>query len=331
MKIKTADIDRLAKKPEYRFILFYGPDRGRAGLLGQTAVKALADDARIFDGDIAKADADTVLTAARAGMSLFGSTHALRLRDIGDKSVAIVSEIIALGEAAVPLVVETGDLKPSSKLRKLFETSEHAAAAALYLPERRDLVSMTRDAFKENGIQAGTDAIERVADLLPSDTLQAKAEIDRFAVWASGRGTIDVEAVERGFSDRADFEVMDLAAAAALGDAGGALRMISRLREESAVGLVRQTQWHFQRLLEARAAMENGAAAKTAMSKLKPPVFFKQAATFERQLKRWRPKQIERALGRLVEAEQQLKSTGYPERETLGQCFLDIAMMKETA
>lgn len=327
MKIKPADIDSFARKPGVRFVLFYGPDRGRATLLGETAAKALAQDVRSFHDDITKQTAETVKSAAQAGDSLFGATHCLRLRDVTDKSAGIVEDLIGLADKSVPVIVEAGDLKPASKLRKLFENSKTAAACALYAPDIRDLARLARERLKRENIAADATAIDRLASLLPSDTMSATAEIERFVSWASGKSGVTIADIEDVFSDRADFEASDLALAVGSGNPGLVLRMMQRLGEETSVGLVRQAQWHFQRLLEARAATETGETIETAVSRLKPPVFFKQTAAFQAQIRLWDTRRIERALGRLVEAEQHLKSTGFPENAVAGQCFLEISLM----
>ena len=83
---------------------------------------------------------------------------------------------------------------------------------------------------------------------------------------------------------------------------------------------------HALRLYEARAKMDvENRSPDEAMKSLKPPVFFKQEASFRAQLRRWSPKALERAVAMLLRAEAQTKSSGMPAELIAEKALRDLS------
>jgi DNA polymerase-3 subunit delta len=61
------------------------------------------------------------------------------------------------------------------------------------------------------------------------------------------------------------------------------------------------------------------------MALLKPPVIFKAAERFKRQLSRWPADRLGKALDVLLEAETECKSTGMPAPEIASRALMSLA------
>jgi AcrR family transcriptional regulator len=134
--------------------------------------------------------------------------------------------------------------------------------------------------------------------------------------------------VRARIGDRAAFALDDLIAAAAEGDAAGLDRHYARsFAEVEAIQLLRSAARHFQRLHQVVAKMAAGESFEAAIASLRPPVFWTQRDSLQRQARRWSTARIGRALERLIEAEAEaMRAT--PIRDEIAQrAMMDIAAL----
>jgi DNA polymerase-3 subunit delta len=82
---------------------------------------------------------------------------------------------------------------------------------------------------------------------------------------------------------------------------------------------------HFERLHLAGAAVAQGAAPDQAMARLRPPVIFKLADRFRRQMARWPQIKIAAALEIAITAELDCKTTGLPAEAIAQRALMRIA------
>ncbi|HSV30176.1 MAG TPA: DNA polymerase III subunit delta, partial [Candidatus Omnitrophota bacterium] len=90
------------------------------------------------------------------------------------------------------------------------------------------------------------------------------------------------------------------------------------------VSVLRTLSRHFQRLHLAAGLMAQGKSVDQAMAALKPPVIFKAADRFKRQLSRWPADRLGRALELLLEAEAECKTTGMPAAESCSRAVMQL-------
>jgi len=278
---------------------------------------ALKDDpARLFDE----------CTALAFG----GGQRVVRVSGLADAQAASVLSFLAgpVGEAL--LIITAGVLPPRSKLRSAFETSKAGASIACYPPEGAQLLSVLRTACTDAGLAVSREALEELASRLADDTACLKAEVEKLRLYL-GEETrpLTPEDVRACCGDQSEHSVFELAFA--VGD--GAQKAIQGISDrllatgDSPVAIVRGVARHFDRLLQARGAVDAGAAPDQAMKDLRPAVFFKDAAAFRRQLGAWTAPALLAALDRLVEVERQCKSTGIPATLVTQRGLMEIAAL----
>lgn len=331
MKIAPAQIQAFAAKPSATRVLLYGPDQGRVALLAETLVRRFAQEAVVIDGEKIGQNADTLASALAAPQTLFGGTRAVRIRNAGDRVTKILKELLAERASTAALVVEAGELAASSSLRKLFEGARDMAAIACYLLEERDRAQLARQTLEAKKIRIDGDALAYLASCLPPDTLAAKAELDKLATFLGTKTACTLADAQALVGDAAEFDLDEAALAAADGDAAGLMRAIARLgADATAIGLLRSAQRHFLRLAGARAAIDAGASLESTVNGLRPPLFFKVKSRFTAQLRAWTLPRLERALGKLTEAEILVKRTGYPDDTLAAHVLFELAVDART-
>ncbi len=251
----------------------------------------------------------------------------MRVREASDKLTKLLKELIDSSGTFNRLIVEAGDLKASGSLRKFFESSSKAAAIACYQPETADLERLARGRLVEAGKKLHPDAARFLAERLPRDSLGAEREIEKILLYLGERAECTYDDVTQLIGDGAEAEMDEPVLAAADGNAMEADRLVRKTVASgiAPIALLRTAQYHFKRLAVVLAAMDEGDRLDAAMKKLRPPVFFKVQNRFKAQVGRWSMAQIERAMGKLTEAERLSKMTEHDPEGIVRHVLFEIS------
>lgn len=334
MKLTGAKAEAFLKAPDpaMRAVLVFGPDSGlvreRVTRLVKSVVADPSDPFRVAElsPSILKDDPARLADEA-AAMALTGGRRVVVVRDAGDTVSSLFQGFLAnpMGDALV--VVEAADLGPRSSLRKLFEGADNGAALASYGDEGGSLAHVIQEELKAAGLIPEPDALAFLMENLGGDRRLTRAELQKLALYMGAPGRVRLEDALACIGDTAALSMDDLALATADGDHATAQRVLDRLFREGthAVAVLRALSRHFQRLHYAAGQMSQGKSADQAMAALKPPVIFKAADRFRRQLGRWPADRVGRALEVLIEAEADCKTTGMPAEELCSRAVMQLA------
>lgn len=342
MKLKSNQVAAFLKRPDpkLRFVLVYGPDAGlvkeRAQALAAGAVPDLNDPFAVAELDATALAEDPVrLHDEIASLPMFGGRRLVRARGVGDGQLAAFQNLLAEpppGENM--LVADAGDLPARSKLRSLFEAHASAVAIPCYVEDEGALARALPELMREHGLTLERDAADLLAAHLVGDRLIARREIEKLSAYMGAETrSVTVEDALAVLSDSAEVELSAAVMAACSGEVLRTDRAILRLMAEGAqpIALLRAASRHLQRLQVARAAVDAGSAPAMAIAGLRPPVFFKEQAAMEAQLRQWPMARLTAALERLLVAEQQCKSTGWPADAICSRMFLQLCQMARSA
>ncbi len=327
MKISAGRADGFCRKPRagVAAVLLYGPDRGlvqeRAETLARTVVDDLRDPFRVSElSGKAIAGDPALLADEAAAQALTGGRRVVRLRDTGNDAADAVASWLEAAAGDSLVVVEAGELVKSSRLRKLFEGSENAAAVPCYADDAASLEGVIDESLSSYGLRPTAAARSALLARLGGDRKLSRREIDKLALYVGeGVGEVDEAAVEAVVGDSATVTLDDLADAVAGGDHAAVGRSLARLHLDGVhpVGALRAVERHFQRLHLVAASAD----AERALAGLRPPLFFKRQPAFMAQLRRWPAATLAAALDVLLQAEIDCKTTGLPAQAICGQAL----------
>jgi len=334
VKIAAGRVEGFVKSPDgsARAILVYGPDSGlvreRVERLVKAVVPDLKDPFRIAELTPARLKEDPArLADEAAAIALTGGRRAVVVRDAGDGVTTAIASFLADPKGDALVVLEGGELGPRSSLRKLFEGADNAAALACYADDGGNLAAVIQEELKAAGLTAEPDALAFLADHLGGDRRLTRSELVKLALYMGGPGRVRLEDAVASVGDSAALSLDDLALATAEGDHATAQRVLDRLLREGnqPVSVLRAVARHFVRLHFAAGLMTQGRSAGEAMGALKPPVIFKAAERFKRQLGRWPADRLGKALELLIDAEAECKTTGSPAAELTSRALMSLA------
>jgi DNA polymerase-3 subunit delta len=335
MKIDPKATDRFVARPDpkIRAVLVYGPDEGLVGERGRALAKTVCDDLgdafRVVElaGANLKDDSARLADEVQA-ISLMGGRRVIRVRPAADEAVAALQNALQAPAGDALIVLEAGDLKKTSKLRKLAEEADNAAAIACYGDNGDALDGLIEQTLAQFGLRAEPDAAAWLADNLGGDRGVTRKELEKLALYVgdTSRGvTLDDALAVVG--DSAKIGLSDVALAAADGDQKALDRALDRVFAggNAAVSVLRALSRHLITLHLARAAMQGGADARNAVERFRPPLHFSVKPRVMRQLGVWSAPALGDALALLTEAELQCKTTGMPDTSIVRRAAMRVA------
>ena len=336
MKLARAQADRFVRAPGdgMRAALVYGPDAGLVNERALALVRAIAGDPpdpfRVVELAAARVEEDAAILADEAAaIAMTGGRRAVRIRGAGDRLGAVLAAFLEAPPGDGFVVVEAGELRPRSALRRAFEQARNGAALACYADDETALAAFARAALAELGVGIDDEAVRYLAGALGGDRQLNRRELEKLALYAGGEGSVDLEAARACVGDNAARTLEDLAFAAAAGEGAELDRALVRAFAvgATAVAVLRALASHLGRLQRAGALLDAGRPPEAAMAALRPPPFFKRRDAFARQATRWPREGLREAIVLVSQAELHCKSTGLPDRAVCAHAAARVAAL----
>lgn len=230
VEIKSHEFDRFARSSASSFKIFviYGPDRGlvseRASELAKASGVAMDDPFAIVKLDSSELSGDPGRLADEVGaFGLFGGRKLIWVRTSGTEK-AVVDALQALANAAPSenvLLIEAGDVKKGSGVRKVGEAAKSIALIPCYADDARAINALIDDELKADSLTITPAARERLIEALGGDRIASRGEIRKLALYRRGQGTIDENHVIDIIGDASSVSTDDAVDAVLDGDLDG--------------------------------------------------------------------------------------------------------------
>ncbi len=219
--------------PAFRAILLYGPDAGlvseRASALAGTFARRAAggtEIVRLDDRDLAEDPAR--LEVELRTRPMFAASQVVRVTAGARLDVPSLKALLA-APFDNALIVEAGNLRPDSGLRKLFETNKQAAALPCYGDER-GLAELIDAELAEAGLRIDKETRGYLMTRLGADQALSRSEVAKLALYAKGAREVTHDDIEAIVGDAAETALETFVYAASSGDPAVALREMQASR-----------------------------------------------------------------------------------------------------
>lgn len=313
-EIKSHEFERFAEKPVERFRVFvlYGPDRGlvseRASLIAaktgidpNDAFASLKLTASDLQGDPGR------LLDEVNSIGLFGGEKLVWVKGAANEK-ALVDALQVLSDNPPEssfLIVEAGDLKKGTGLRKIAEPSRAIAAIPCYADDARAINALIDQELSTENLRISPAARQRLTESLGGDRIASRNEVRKLALYCRGRDVIEEDDVMSIIGDASMVSADDAVDAILKGDRNAFFHATQKIiASKTPIFLVLQgCLRQFQLLDQMRAEMdEKKLQAGQVMQTMGRGVHFRRKPVIERALRTWQPAAIAREMNRLQAA-----------------------------
>jgi DNA polymerase III subunit delta len=306
--IRNQDADAFISRPDPRrpVVLIFGPDLGLVRERTDAFVRGVSADSSdpfsvvAIDGDVLAGDPGRLADEART-IGLFGGRRLVHIRAGGRNFGLALESLLTDPPKDTLVVIEAGDLRKGAPLRKLAESSPHAAAIACYADGERDVARLVERTLRDAEISIDADALETLTGLLGGDRLATRSELDKLVLYAGDKRRVDYEAVQAVIADSSALALDDVVDAAAAGEPEAALAALAKARAAGISGgsVIGAAIRHVATLHKLSLRMERGDAPSRIVADPQLRIHFRRQPRFERALGRFGPAALERSLASL--------------------------------
>tara|TARA_Y100000815_G_scaffold244231_1_gene242320 strand:- start:2202 stop:3215 length:1014 start_codon:yes stop_codon:yes gene_type:complete len=287
--------------------LIFGPDIGGVTDLSLALIQS-EERVTLEGSDITRG----AIASHTESFSLFGGGTTVLVRGATDKHVKEIQPILEAGiNPGSKLIVQAGNLKGSSKLKKLFAGNKEAQSIVLYTMRGREITDFVSNIVQQAGLKIDRDATSMIGNEVSGDRAMAARTAESLILHAQGsdRSTVtreDVMAVCHGVDESDLSAPLDFALQ---GNLAAALSSLDDklLRGENPIALMRIFTYRIGRFL---ALSQSGLAPSAAIAKARPPVFWTEKEMFSRILSRHNTIALTQILVMIDRAEDRMVETG---------------------
>jgi len=212
--LRGKEIDTFLARPDpgRPIILLYGPDAGlvreRADALVSSAVDDPHDPFSLvkLDGDELSAEPSRLVDEALT-VPLFGGRRAIRVRAGSRNFAGGIDTLATMALKDCRVVIEAGDLRSESPLRKACERARTAVAIGCYPDDEGNLAKLIDAELRGADLRLQADARAALMTLLGGDRQASRNELRKLTLFARGEGEITLDHVMSVVSDASDLKL----------------------------------------------------------------------------------------------------------------------------
>ena len=338
MKLSGRDAPGYFARPDPRRtgLLIYGADAMRVALRRQEVIAALIGPqgeeemrlARMSGAELRKEPA--MLLDAIKAQGFFPGPRVVFVEDATDALAPIVTGALSeWREGDAQVIMTAGQLKPASKLRKLFEGHNNAYAVGIYdePPGRAEIeATLAKAGLRDINPDAMRDLTALAQELDPGDFRQT---MEKLALYKHGDDAPlspdDIAACAPTSVEAAVDDILHIVAEARSGEIGPVMKRL-RAQGVQPVSLCINATRHFRTLYAV--ASDPGGPAQ-GIGRVRPPVFGPRRDRVLRQAQKWNVTRLEQALTLLTDTDLQLRSAGQhaPAMALVERALIRLAML----
>ncbi len=334
-ELKAKDVESyLRRAPTHAIVLIYGPDRGLVSERASRIVKqfgvSLDDPFSAVRLDATEIEADPPRLADEAAtISMFGGKRLIWVKGAaGQKFVSAVTSLCDNPPKDALVLIEAGELKKDSALRKAAEKSPGAVTMPCYPDEGRGVETLIDEMLQLHRLSIDIDARQWLKARLGGDRLASRSELEKLALYAKGQKKIALEDAQQSAGDVSALSIDAVVEAVMTGNAAGVDAAFSKLitgKQPSALvlsAMIRQMQV----LLPLRESMEReNKSISTLVAAMRPTLFGPRKTVMEQALANWPLDSITRALDRLANVTLEARRKSVLEDEIIRFSLLGLA------
>ena len=326
MIIKSFELNKIDLKKN-NFFLFYGENEGLKKEIIESNFKNNYPKKTFYYDESEVLNNKGNFFEEILSKSFFENEKLIIISRSTDKITSIIEEILEKKIDDLVLILNSGSLEKRSKLRLLFEKNKEIICIAFYEDNNQTLSSLASQFFRNNKIQISQQAINLIINRCRGDRQNLKNELNKIESFIKNKKRIEISEILQLTNLAENYSVTELVDNCLAKNKNKTLNILNEnnYNLEDCIIIIRTMLAKSKRLLKLFQEIKISNNIDTAISSIKPPIFWKDKQIVKDQINKWSHKNIELLIFRINEIELLIKKNSSLSLSVLSDFIIEQA------
>ena len=326
MIIKSFELNKIDLKKN-NFFLFYGENEGLKKEIIESNFKNNYPKKTFYYDESEVLNNKSNFFEEILSKSFFENEKLIIISRSTDKITSIIEEILEKKINDLVLILNSGSLEKRSKLRLLFEKNKEIICIAFYEDNNQTLSSMANQFFRNNKIQISQQAINLIINRCRGDRQNLKNELNKIESFIKNKKRIEISEILQLTNLAENYSVTELVDNCLAKNKNKTLNILNEnnYNLEDCIIVIRTMLAKSKRLLKLFQEIKISNNIDSAISSIKPPIFWKDKQIVKDQINKWSHKNIELLIFKINEIELLIKKNSSISLSVLSDFIIEQA------
>ena len=326
MIIKSFELNKIDFKKN-NFFLFYGENEGLKKEIIENNFKNNYQKKTFYYDESEILNNKSNFFEEILSKSFFENEKLIIISRSTDKITSVIEEILEKKIDDLVLILNSGSLEKRSKLRLLFEKNKEIICIAFYEDNNQTLSSMASQFFRNNKIQISQQAINLIINRCRGDRQNLKNELNKIESFIKNKKRIEISEILQLTNLAENYSVTELVDNCLAKNKNKTLNILNEnnYNLEDCIIVIRTMLAKSKRLLKLFQEIKISNNIDSAISSIKPPIFWKDKQIVKDQINKWSHKNIELLIFKINEIELLIKKNSSISLSVLSDFIIEQA------
>ena len=326
MIIKSFELNKINLKKN-NFFLFYGENEGLKKEIIESNFKNNYPKKTFYYDESEVLNNKGNFFEEILSKSFFENEKLIIISRSTDKITSIIEEILEKKIDDLVLILNSGSLEKRSKLRLLFEKNKEIICIAFYEDNNQTLSSLASQFFRNNKIQISQQAINLIINRCRGDRQNLKNELNKIESFIKNKKKIEISEILQLTNLAENYSVTELVDNCLAKNKNKTLNILNEnnYNLEDCIIVIRTMLAKSKRLLKLFQEIKISNNIDSAISSIKPPIFWKDKQIVKDQINKWSHKNIELLIFKINEIELLIKKNSSISLSVLSDFIIEQA------
>ena len=326
MIIKSFELNKIDFKKN-NFFLFYGENEGLKKEIIESNFKNNYPKKTFYYDESEVLNNKGNFFEEILSKSFFENEKLIIISRSTDKITSIIEEILEKKIDDLVLILNSGSLEKRSKLRLLFEKNKEIICIAFYEDNNQTLSSLASQFFRNNKIQISQQSINLIINRCRGDRQNLKNELNKIESFIKNKKRIEISEILQLTNLAENYSVTELVDNCLAKNKNKTLNILNEnnYNLEDCIIVIRTMLAKSKRLLKLFQEIKISNNIDSAISSIKPPIFWKDKQIVKDQINKWSHKNIELLIFKINEIELLIKKNSSISLSVLSDFIIEQA------
>ena len=308
MIIKSYELNKIDSKKN-NFFLFYGENEGQKSEIIENNFKKNYLKNTYFYDEIEIINNKNNFFEDILSKSFFENEKLIIINRVTDKFTAIIEELLEKEIQDLIIILKSDNLEKKSKMRTLFEKNKKTICVPFYEDNNQTLSTIASQFFRKNKIPISQQSINLIVNRSRGDRQNLKNELNKIENFIKNKKRVQVSEILQLTNLAENYSVTELVDNCLAKNKNKTLNILNEnnYNLEDCIIIIRTMLAKSKRLLKLFKEINLSNNIESAISSIKPPIFWKDKQIVKDQINNWSQKNIELLIFRINEIELSIK------------------------